>query len=161
MTWWKFNFLGVSYAFLNQAVSSSRLFVPTLLVGSRLKHNFGQALPTSFSPKELVSQNSSLPRFAPVGLLMSKCFQLQHTQPQTTNSIRLDCVTCHDPHRPTKTDPDHYNKSCRQCHSEDDASLIHCSRESLKSNCIGCHMPKVSVNAPAMFTDHWIRVREP
>lgn len=118
-------------------------------------------LPTSFSPKELVSQNSSLPRFAPVGLLMSKCFQLQHTQPQTTNSIRLDCVTCHDPHRPTKTDPDHYNQSCRQCHSEDDASLIHCSRESLKSNCIGCHMPKVSVNAPAMFTDHWIRVREP
>ena len=28
MTWWKFNFLGVRYAFLNQSVSSSRLFIP-------------------------------------------------------------------------------------------------------------------------------------
>ncbi len=114
-------------------------------------------LPTSFGPKELTPQNQTLPRFAPVGLMMSKCFQLQHTQPQSAETIRLDCVTCHDPHRPTKADPNHYNRSCRQCHRGDATSPVHCRRQPLESNCISCHMPKVSVNAPVMFTDHWIR----
>ena len=115
-------------------------------------------LPTSFSPPELTPQNRTLPRFAPVGLLMSKCFQLQHTQPPTAETIRLDCVTCHDPHRPTQTDPSHYNRSCRQCHSGDSPSPAACPQQSLESNCIGCHMPKVSIDAPTFFTDHWIRV---
>ena len=114
-------------------------------------------MPTSFSPKELSHQNASLPRFAPVGLLMSKCFQLQHTQPQIT---RMDCTTCHDPHRPTKTDPNHYNHTCLECHRGDATSLSHCPNQSLESNCVNCHMPKVSIDAPAKFTDHWIRVRD-
>ena len=115
-------------------------------------------LPTSFSPQELTPQNRTLARFAPVGLLMSKCFQLQHTQPQAEKTSRLDCVTCHDPHRPTQTDPNHYNRSCRQCHGGDFPSQVACREQPLDSNCIGCHMPKVAVDAPTLFTDHWIRV---
>ena len=118
-------------------------------------------LPTDMSPHELTSKNRSLPRFAPVGLLMSKCFQLQHTQPQpdgTARSARLDCVTCHDPHRPTRSDPNHYYRSCRQCHHGDSTSWLPCPQQPLESNCIGCHMPKVSADAPTLFTDHWIRV---
>ena len=114
-------------------------------------------LPNSFSPKDLTPQNRTLPRFASVGLMMSKCFQLQHNQPQTVERTRLDCLTCHDPHRPTETAAIHYNRSCRQCHRGDSTSQSHCPRQLLESNCISCHMPKVSVNAPVMFTDHWIR----
>ncbi|MBC7819860.1 MAG: hypothetical protein IAG10_23500 [Planctomycetaceae bacterium] len=117
-------------------------------------------LPTSFSPNELTPKNQTLPRFAPVGLLMSKCFQLQHTQPQPGGTTRLDCVTCHDPHRPTPTDPNHYNRSCQQCHRGDSTSQVSCPKQPLDSNCIGCHMPKVAVDAPTLFTDHWIRVPE-
>ena len=115
-------------------------------------------LPTDFAPSELTPSNKNLPRFAAVGLIMSKCFQLQHTQPATTS--RLDCVTCHDPHRPTETDPSHYNRSCRECHNGTPASWLTCRNQSLDTNCISCHMPKRPSDSPTLFTDHWIRVRK-
>lgn len=118
-------------------------------------------LPTSFPQKELTPQNRTLARFAPVGLLMSRCFQLQHTLPHKDQPPRLDCVTCHDPHLPTVTDPEHYNRSCRGCHSHDFVSQTACLKQPIDSNCIECHMPKVSVDAPTSFTDHWIRVPLP
>jgi hypothetical protein len=44
MTWWKFDFAGVCYAFSNQTDSSSRLFSQISFATSRLKLNFGRAL---------------------------------------------------------------------------------------------------------------------
>jgi hypothetical protein len=115
-------------------------------------------LPTDLAPSELTPKNNNLPRFAAVGLIMSKCFQLQHTQPTATT--RLDCVTCHDPHRPTETEPNHYNRSCRECHNGNPASWLTCREQSLNTNCISCHMPKQTSDSPTLFTDHWIRVRK-
>lgn len=113
-------------------------------------------LPTDFSPSELTPKNKTLTRFAPVGLMLSKCFQLQHTKP--TGKARFDCVTCHDPHRRTETDPNHYNRSCRECHSGSPNSWLTCREQALDSNCIRCHMPKRPSDSPTLFTDHWIRV---
>ena len=44
MTWWKFDFVGVCYAFSNQTDSSSRLFSQISFATPRLKPNFGRAL---------------------------------------------------------------------------------------------------------------------
>ena len=44
MTWWKFDFVGVCYAFSNQTDSSSRLFSQLSFVTSRLKLILGRAL---------------------------------------------------------------------------------------------------------------------
>ena len=117
-------------------------------------------VPQEFSPQELTPKNLNLPRFASVGLLMSKCFQLQHTRSRTDGSaVRLDCVTCHDPHRPSPKETNHYNLSCRECHRRASETESDCPHQPLNSNCIGCHMPKVRMTAPVHFTDHWIRVR--
>ncbi len=115
-------------------------------------------LPTDLSPNELTPKNKNLPRFAAVGLMMSKCFQLQHTRPTAT--LRLDCMTCHDPHRPTETEPNHYNRSCCECHNRSSVSWGTCREQSLDADCISCHMPKQPSDSPTLFTDHWIRIRK-
>ena len=117
-------------------------------------------MPTEFNPIELSARNPAILRFAPVGLLMSKCFQLQHTLEPAEKTRRLDCLMCHDPHRPTETEPNFYNRHCQQCHDGKSESQIACRNQPPESDCISCHMPKVSIDVPAQFTDHWIRVRD-
>jgi len=85
-------------------------------------------------------------RFAPIGLLASRCFQA---------SKRLTCTTCHDPHdnaRP-RTD-DFYVQRCRDCHAQ---SKSHCPRPA-KSDCLTCHMPQASLGRYLTFTNHRIHV---
>ena len=36
---------------------------------------------------------------------------------------KLDCVTCHNPHRDAETSPAHYNSICLQCHSANAAGV--------------------------------------
>lgn len=117
-------------------------------------------LPRELAPHELTPKNMNLPRFASIGLLLSKCFQLQHTRSQADGSTaRLDCVTCHDPHRSGPKETNQYNRSCRECHRRGSENDSDCPQQPLDSHCIGCHMPKVRMNSPVHFTDHWIRVR--
>lgn len=71
------------------------------------------------------------------GLLSeSKCFQKSQT---------LTCVTCHDPHTNAGNDLSIYSKKCQSCHNNPDHSSLNMTASmanSLKSNCIDCHMPK-------------------
>lgn len=116
--------------------------------------------PTALKPEELHPNNRRITRFASVGLSLSHCFQLQHTRKRADGSAwRLDCLSCHEPHRPQPTDLQHYNRACRECHTRPQPMESDCPKQSIDSNCVSCHMPKVRMNAPVSFTDHWIRTR--
>lgn len=118
--------------------------------------------PTALRPEELHPDNRRITRFASVGLALSHCFQLQHTRKGEDGSARrFDCLSCHDPHQPAPTDLQHYNRSCRECHARPASMESDCPKKNVDSNCVSCHMPKVRMNAPVSFTDHWIRVRPP
>jgi hypothetical protein len=81
-------------------------------------------------------------RHQPVYLSQSRCFLKSRT---------LSCLTCHDPHGPADKKPvAFFNEKCRQCHSG-------CIVKS-RTNCVDCHMPLVSPQAPLRFTNHWIGI---
>lgn len=116
--------------------------------------------PTVFEPEEIKPENRQISRFASVGLPLSRCFQFQKSRQRGDDtSKRLDCVTCHDPHRPMPTDEQHYNNRCRDCHARPGSMDSDCPKQAITSDCVSCHMPKVRMNAPVSFTDHWIRVQ--
>jgi len=88
-------------------------------------------------------------RFAPIGLLASRCFRESKT---------LSCLTCHDPHdnaRP-RTDAS-YSEKCLGCH-ENDREPIKLCRRMQKQDCLPCHMRQASLGTYLQFTDHRIHV---
>lgn len=130
-----------------------------------------------FTPDELTPSHTHLVRFAPVGLALSPCFQVANDPEQGQGFPRFDCLSCHDPHTPTRTDPGFFNARCRECHSESSkveaserspnrpaaphpSMAPPCSVQAADSSCIDCHMPKSQIVPGLSFTDHWIRVRE-
>lgn len=106
-----------------------------------------------------VDRANELARFAPVGLVQSRCFTESLSDVDGT-PLRMDCVTCHDPHRPARRDPTHYNDRCNDCHGDAATPASACSVSSSPSNCVACHMPQVSAadQDHLRFTDHWIRI---
>lgn len=81
-------------------------------------------------------------RFAPAYLSRSACFQ--------KSNGKLSCLSCHGPHEAVVEDrPDSYNRVCNSCHT-----AVH--RKAEMSDCISCHMPRVSPNKGLTFTNHWI-----
>ncbi|MEO6407042.1 MAG: multiheme c-type cytochrome [Ferruginibacter sp.] len=73
-------------------------------------------------------------------LMQSKCFNIN----------TMTCGTCHDPHKDADQDTRFYSRKCMTCHEPDKADF--CPKyarlgESIKSNCIDCHMPKRPSNA--------------
>ncbi len=87
-------------------------------------------------------------RFAPVGLMASKCYQVGGA---------LTCITCHDPHgRPLPEKPE-YEKKCQSCHAPASLVTSKCPR-SENTQCLGCHMVKATPLPGLTFTDHRIRV---
>lgn len=104
--------------------------------------------PSSESVQKYALDDPKLARFAPVGLSRSDCFTQQSER-------RLDCATCHDPHRPPSDDESFYVARCLDCHS---SVAQPCSDQPATSNCLPCHMPKHRLDRHLEFTDHWIRV---
>ncbi len=98
-------------------------------------------------PEEIVPGNASIVRFQPVGLLQSACFM----------KSEMRCTTCHDPHRPMDQQDSLRIQQCIQCHDSKIDGHTTCGAGET-DNCLGCHMPKVKMNFPVEFTDHWIRV---
>ena len=85
-------------------------------------------------------------RFAPIGLMASKCFR----------SGKLSCLTCHDPHADVNRNASDYVAKCVGCHASSNAAS-NC-RRAAGENCLSCHMPKTNVAPYLTFTDHRIRV---
>ena len=117
-------------------------------------------MPFQVSADELSPMNPGLTRFASVGLLMTRCFHDQETRRDKNGQpMRFDCMTCHDPHSPSTPTPEIVNQICRSCHQQPTKDKSDCPQQTLQSNCTLCHMPKVKLDSPIHFTDHWIRVR--
>lgn len=114
-----------------------------------------------FTARELRPDNQLLIRFAPVGLSQSRCFIKQDTVGNHDDHAekRLDCITCHNPHRPAETRTEYYVSRCLNCHGTESGQTADCSSNQTSRQCLECHMPKVEVQSHLKFTDHWIRKR--
>lgn len=110
--------------------------------------------------EELSPDRTVLVRFASVGLAMSRCFLDQDLVRGPAQATRLDCLTCHDPHRPAETSPEPYLQKCAQCHGPQESQARECTSPQTASNCLTCHMPSVRVTDDLVLTDHWIRIRK-
>ena len=87
-------------------------------------------------------------RFQPYRLANSKCYD--------ASDRRIRCTACHDPHGALEANLASYDARCAACHS---AALHTKVCRVAKTNCAGCHMPKVDLpGAHARFTDHQIRI---
>lgn len=86
----------------------------------------------------------------------SKCF--------TASAGRLECVSCHDPHRHIEpADRDHhYRQQCLKCHETQGCKEPLPARQAKNDSCITCHMPRASSSniVHASVTNHRI-VRKP
>jgi hypothetical protein len=88
-------------------------------------------------------------RFAPIGLLSSRCFR-------ATKAI--SCLTCHDPHRDARPRTDFaYSEACLSCHGAEHKPVKLCRRLQ-KENCLPCHMQQARLETYLRFTDHRIRI---
>jgi tetratricopeptide (TPR) repeat protein len=88
-------------------------------------------------------------RFAPIGLMASRCYQA---------SGRLSCLTCHDPHEDARTDAQFYTAKCLGCHRPQVRGGKNACRRAAGENCLPCHMPRSSPLPYLEFTDHRIRI---
>lgn len=91
-------------------------------------------------------------------MTLSKCFR--------DSGARLSCLTCHDPHfSPTPAQaPAYFRQKCLTCHTNRSCALSLELRRAQNppNNCIGCHMPKSSVQKiiHSDVTNHRIVARE-
>ena len=109
----------------------------------------------------------SAARFPGTTLTWSRCY--------LESKDKLDCTTCHDPHRNAATSPAYYEAKCLSCHSGEPQSAGSRRRSTPTSlsdtdgpavcpvnptkGCVSCHMPSVKNVVPhSLFTDHFIRV---
>jgi hypothetical protein len=91
-------------------------------------------------------------------MMKSRCYQASGT---------MDCSTCHDVH---KKEPDlaAMSQRCLRCHKVDPTPTHSAQADSIKANCIDCHMPAleskvVNVNIDGKkvyprFRTHWIKI---
>lgn len=95
----------------------------------------GDDLDKFYRPSEVEINDSLDVHGNQYGLLASSdCFK---------NSPKMDCTTCHNPHKNERGDSENFNRKCMNCHSQTDIS---CKKDvehmdiSMK-DCINCHMP--------------------
>ncbi|MCA9066637.1 MAG: hypothetical protein KDA96_26400, partial [Planctomycetaceae bacterium] len=106
-------------------------------------------LPEQNPRNQLHPDNPGIVRFQPIGLMKSACY---------LNSD-MSCITCHDPHKTMKQQDSAGIWQCLQCHNPDNQRHTTCQAGETE-NCLECHMPRVPIDAPVAFTDHWIRIRQ-
>jgi hypothetical protein len=92
-------------------------------------------------------------RHQPVYLSESECFRKGQGD--------LSCLTCHDPHTALRTDQSYYNAKCTSCHNLDRRPPAPSCLTAQRSNCVDCHMPRVSPQSYLRFTNHWIGIYGP
>jgi tetratricopeptide (TPR) repeat protein len=120
-------------------------------------------------------------RFQSLALTWSRCY--------SESGGKLNCVTCHDPHRNAETSAERNEAKCLSCHAADPktststtssptpplasgrtepsqakqnsrAARTTCPVNPAKG-CIACHMPRAWVQSTHSFkTDHYIRVHD-
>lgn len=84
-------------------------------------------------------------RDQPLRLAASACFR--------NSAGRLNCFTCHTPHRELNADLSSYNTRCQSCH----IAKVH--RVSVAGQaCVTCHMPRVPNGDLLSFANHRIAV---
>lgn len=105
--------------------------------------------PDEQDPRTVRRDNPDIVRFQPIGLAQSACFQ----------KSQMTCTTCHDPHRSLAEQQSKSIGQCLQCHDGATADRPGCGLGKTE-DCLSCHMPKVKMDRPVHFTDHWIRVRD-
>jgi hypothetical protein len=90
-------------------------------------------------------------RFQALTLTWSRCY--------AQSAEKLNCVTCHDPHRDADRSVERNEAKCLSCHTAGTERAV-CSVNP-SSGCIDCHMPRAWVGSTHSYkTDHFIRVRE-
>ncbi|HEX4166922.1 MAG TPA: multiheme c-type cytochrome [Bryobacteraceae bacterium] len=110
-------------------------------------------LPTVEMGAEPELENPITVRFAPVGLLASRCFN--------GSRGKLSCLTCHDPHADAQPRTAmSYTEKCLACHAASKQPIKLCRRRQ-RENCLTCHMQQSSLGPYLRFTDHRIRVYSP
>lgn len=112
-----------------------------------------------FAPGETPAQRVKAAASDP-GTAKFQVFGLRNSRCQLPDGGKLPCTTCHDPHDNASTNPATYNARCMGCHSTENATHVLCPI-SPRTNCVTCHMPKVTVERGARFADHWIRAKSP
>jgi len=71
-----------------------------------------------------------------MGLLSeSECF---------VNSPKMDCITCHDPHKNQRGNISSFNSKCVSCHDTNKInSVVENQEHNKQQNCVSCHMPLI------------------
>lgn len=95
-------------------------------------------------------------------LSQSRCF---------TESDRLVCTTCHNPHSFERNNTAHFSKRCQTCHSAEACGKSSELGTLIRDNCVDCHMRKAGMelhemgffsegtaSGATLMRDHWIRV---
>jgi hypothetical protein len=120
--------------------------------------------PSRVPPSQLNPDDPILARFQPIGLTQSRCYK--------GSGGHFNCISCHDAHARSTSDPAFYERVCLNCHNSDRSHQAGAAEYQAESpvlgpacpvspsgKCISCHMPKVDSGQHVLFTDHWIRVR--
>jgi hypothetical protein len=125
--------------------------------------------PSRARPGEIRPDDANLARFQPVGIMQSRCYR--------ESGGSFSCVNCHDPHARASRDRASYNSVCLSCHSGSGPGLGPLATSvppgaladkvgapcptAPGGHCVDCHMPRVDSGQNVLFTDHWIRIRQP
>ena len=127
----------------------------TYRVGTPLNDHYEFAKSEVAGPVPIHS-NSQLPR-----LRKSRCFQ---------ESKSLGCTDCHNPHKLERGDLSLFSDRCMRCHEPNQCGKFSDLGESLRVNCIDCHMTPNQTNdigfnmeggvVRPMMRDHHIRISQ-
>jgi len=110
------------------------------------------------------SADVSLNSITGIFTLRFPSYRLEKSRCWGNGDARLNCIACHDTHKPRVQEAAFYDKVCVSCHSPASAGLKDRGHaigicKVANRDCVSCHMPKYTI--PSMhtdFTDHKIAV---